>query len=64
MFSLIFFVAPSFMLKSYWVVGVQCGGGGWGYVGGGLQDFSVSPSPLETNWVFKLIVFFGLKVWG
>ena len=52
------------MLKSYWVVGVQCGVGGWCYVGGGLQDFSVSPSPLETNWVFKLIVFFGLKVWG
>ena len=25
---------------------------------------SVSPSPLETNWVLKLIVFFGLKVWG
>ena len=29
------------MLKSYWVVG-------------GLQDFSVSPSPLGPNWVFEL----------
>ena len=31
------------MLKSYGV--------GWG---GGLQDFSVSPSPLGPNWVFEL----------
>ena len=31
------------MLKSYWMVVV-----------GGLQNFSVSPSPLETNWVFEL----------
>ena len=31
------------MLKSY---------GGW--VVGGLQDFSVSPSPLGPNWVFEL----------
>ena len=23
--------------------------------GGGLQDFSVSPSPLGTNWVLDLI---------
>ena len=34
------------MLKSYGV------GGGW--VGGGLQDFSVSPSPLWVNLGFKL----------
>ena len=27
------------------------GGGGWV---GGLQDFSVSPSPLGPNWVFEL----------
>ena len=32
------------MLKSYWVV----------VVGGGLQDFSVSPSPLGTNLGFEL----------
>ena len=39
---------PSFMLKSYggWVVVVV--------VVGGLQDFSVSPSPLGPNWVFDL----------
>ena len=30
------------MLKSY------------GWVGGGIQDSSVSPSPLGTNWVFEL----------
>ena len=37
------------MLKSYGV-----GGGGWVVVGGGLQDFSVSPSPLWVNLGFKL----------
>ena len=45
----------SFMLKSYGVV----------VVGGGLQDFSVSPSPLLGFWGFW--VFWGLKVgdyWG
>ena len=26
-----------------------------GLLGGGLQPFSVSPSPFGTNWVFKLI---------
>ena len=39
---------------------------------GGLQDFSVSPSPLGTNWVLELIgTWFGLgqgvlglSVWG
>ena len=34
------------MLKSYWVVVV---------VVGGLQDFSVSPSPLGPNWVFEQV---------
>ena len=34
-------LSSSFMLKSY-------------RVGGGLQDFSVSPSPLWVNWGFKL----------
>ena len=33
--------------KLWWV-----GGGGW--VGGGLQDLSVSPSPLWVNLGFKL----------
>ena len=34
------------MLKSYGVVVMV--------VVGGLQDFSVSPSPLGPNWVFEL----------
>ena len=50
---------PSFMLKSYggWVVVVV--------VVGGLQDFSVSPSPLGPNWVFDLgWTGLGLGLWG
>ena len=37
---------PSFMLKNLW----------WliGWVGVGPHDFSVSPSPLRTNWGFEL----------
>ena len=32
---------------------------------GGLQDFSVSPSPLGTNWVFELIrTWLGLDLGG
>ena len=50
----------TFMLKSYWVVG------------GGPQDFSVSPSPLGPNWVFELgwtglgsgLGVFGIRFWG
>ena len=31
----------------------------------GLQDFSVSPSPLGTNWVFDLIwTWLRLGLWG
>ena len=47
------------MLKSYggWVVVVV--------VVGGLQDFSVSPSPLGPNWVFDLgWTGLGLGIWG
>ena len=40
-----FQVSCSLLVKSYWV------GGGWV---GGLQDFSVSPIPLDPNWVFEL----------
>ena len=36
-----------------------------GYVVGGLQDFSVSPSPLGTHWVFELIrTWLGLGLGG
>ena len=34
---------------------------------GGIQDFSASPSPLDTNWAFELIgtwLGFGLGVFG
>ena len=40
------------------------GGGGWV---GGLQDFSVSPIPLDPNWVFELCwTGLGLRLgfWG
>ena len=47
------------MVKSYWVVMVV------GVCGGGLQDFSVSPSPLGPNWVFDLgWTGLGLGLWG
>ena len=44
------------MLKRYWWVGV-----------GSPHDFSASPSPLRTNWVFKLgwtKLGMGLGAWG
>ena len=45
---------------------------GWVGGGGGLQDFSVSPSPLGPNWFFELgwnelglsLGFFGISFWG
>ena len=46
LFSELFCGTPPSCLK------VRGGGGGW--VGGGLQDFSVSPSPLWVNLGFKL----------
>ena len=33
-------------------------------VGGGLQDFSVSPSPLGPNWVFEMGWAYGYGVYG
>ena len=55
----VLFWEPSFILKSWWV-------------GGGPQDFSVSPIPLDPNWVFELgqtgLVFglgaLGKRFWG
>ena len=41
------------MLKSYWV----------GDGGGGLQDFSVSPSPLGISFGFESKYFVSSKVW-
>ena len=63
--SLILLWDPSFMLKSYRVGGSQC-------LCGGLQDFSVSPSPLlgflglGTKGIGNLLIFWdwGLKGLG
>ena len=37
----------------------------YGAVGGGPHDFSVSPSPLQTNWVLELgWTGLGMGLWG